>query len=61
MVRTERVEAVGSRPLSMGSHRARRGLADIGMLWLPVELGDPDFTESLMMFAGMGAPACSSR
>ena len=61
MSRTEQFEPVGSRPQSKGHHRAPRGLADIGMRWLPVELRDADFKESLTMFAEMGAPAYSSR
>jgi hypothetical protein len=55
MARTEHVEPVGSRPQPMGRHRAPRGLADIGMLWLPVQLSDADFKESLTTFAEMGA------
>ena len=60
MARTEQAEPVGSRPQSMGRHRAPRGSADIRMLW-PPELSDADFKESLTMVAEMGAPACSSR
>src|SRR5262249_39628912 len=48
-------------PQSMGRHRAPRGLADIRVLWLPVELSDADFKESLTMVAETGAPADSSR
>jgi hypothetical protein len=59
MARTEHVEPVGSRPQSIGHHRAPRGLADIRMLWLPVELSDADFKESRTMFAETDAPAYS--
>jgi hypothetical protein len=43
MARPEQVEPVGSHPQSMAHHRAPRGLADIRMLSLPVELSDADF------------------
>jgi hypothetical protein len=43
MPRTEQVERVGCRLQSMGRHRAPRGLVNIGMFWLPVELGATDF------------------
>ena len=61
MARTEQFEPVGSRPQSTGRHPAPRRQPDIGRLWLPVELSDADFKESLAMFAEMGAPAYSSR
>ena len=48
-------------PQSAARHRAPRRWAAVGMPWLPVELSDADFKESLTMFADMGAPAYVSR
>jgi hypothetical protein len=59
MARTEQVEPVGSRPQSMGRHRAPRGSTDIGMLLATRRIERSRLQRVLTMFAAMGA--CSSR